>query len=189
MTGGLEGSDWACERGEKWVSQLPFMEATLAPIDEPLISALQIDGPLRIADIGCGGGGTTLEAARRAPTGSIVDGFDISPALIETAGARPSPSESGVNFEVADASTAPAPEPAYERLLSRFGVMFFGDQSAAFANLRRWLAPGGRFAFAVWGPVGENPWMTSAAEAVSTVIDLPPGPQIWRSLHSRRASR
>jgi SAM-dependent methyltransferase len=53
-------------------------------------------------------------------------------------------------------------------------VMFFNDPLAAFANLRRWLVRGGRFAFAVWGPVDDNPWMTATRAAVAEAIDLPP---------------
>jgi hypothetical protein len=52
--------------------------------------------------------------------------------------------------------------------------MFFNDPLAAFANVRRWLVRGGRFAFAVWGPVDDNPWMTATRAAVAEAIDLPP---------------
>jgi SAM-dependent methyltransferase len=52
--------------------------------------------------------------------------------------------------------------------------MFFNDPPAAFANLRRWLVPGGRFAFAVWGRVVDNTWMTATRAAVAEAIDLPP---------------
>jgi hypothetical protein len=52
-------------------------------------------------------------------------------------------------YEIADMATAPAPPEPYDRLVSRFGIIFFDDPPAAFANLARWLAPGGRFAYAV----------------------------------------
>jgi SAM-dependent methyltransferase len=149
------------------------LEAMLAPVDEPLIRALRLDRPCRIADVGCGGGGTTLEIMRRAPAGSAVHGYDIAPALIEAARARVPPGESGVDFTVADVAKTPAPQP-HDRLASRFGVMFFDDPPAAFANLAGWLAPGGRFAFAVWGPGDENRWMTGARDAVAEVIEVPP---------------
>jgi SAM-dependent methyltransferase len=149
------------------------MEAMLAPVDEPLIRALQLDAPRRIADIGCGGGGTTLEISRRAPSGSVVHGFDISPALVEAARGRTRSDERAITFETADMATAPAPAEPYDRLVSRFGIMFFADPPAAFANLVRWLAPGGRFAFAVWGRPADNPWMTSVRDAAATVVDVP----------------
>jgi SAM-dependent methyltransferase len=168
------GSDWVAARGEKWRAQLPGMEATLTPVDEPLIRALQLDAPCRIADIGCGGGGTTLEILRRAPAGSVVHGFDISPALIELARGRTRSDEGAIAFETADMATAPAPKEPYGRLVSRFGIMFFDDPPAAFANLFRWLAPGGRCAFAVWGRPADNPWMTSVRDVTAAVVDMPP---------------
>jgi SAM-dependent methyltransferase len=175
-------TDWTVARGEKWRAQLAGMEATLAPVDEPLIRALNLDAPCRIADIGCGGGGTTLEILRRAPAGSVVHGFDLSPALIELARSCKRSDERAIAFEIADMATASAPEEPYDRLVSRFGIMFFDDPLAAFANLVRWLAPGGRFAFAVWGRPAENPWMTSVRQVVAEIIGLPtldpeaPGP-------------
>jgi SAM-dependent methyltransferase len=172
-----EDRDWVAERGDKWRAHLSHMEPTLKPVDEPLIQALRLDAPLRIAEVGCGGGATTLEILRRAPAGSTVSGFDISPSLVEAARAaargRTPPGGSTIAFEVADMATA-APDRPYQRLASRFGIMFFADPPAAFANLARWLAPGGRFAFAAWGSPSENPWMTSVREVVARTIALPP---------------
>ncbi|SEU37001.1 Methyltransferase domain-containing protein [Stigmatella erecta] len=146
----------------------------LKPVDEPLIRALQLDGPYRIADIGCGGGETAFEILRQAPVGSTVHGFDITPSLIEAARARIPPADRAIAFDVADMGTAAAPEAPYHRLASRFGIMFFDDPPAAFANLARWLAPGGRFAFAVWGPQADNPWVTSVRDAAAEAVDIPP---------------
>jgi SAM-dependent methyltransferase len=167
-------SDWAGARGEKWRGQADGMEATLAPIDEPLISALAIDRPCRIADIGCGGGATTLEIRRRAPSGSVVHGYDISPALIELARSRIPSADDTIAFDIANVATAAPPSRPYDRLLSRFGIMFYDDPPAAFANLARWLAPGGRFAFAAWDRPGNNPWFSMVREVVADIIDLPP---------------
>jgi SAM-dependent methyltransferase len=166
-------SDWAAARGAKWLAQLSGMEAMLAPVDAPLIEALQLDAPFRIADIGCGGGGTTLAIARQSQTGSAVHGFDISPALIEAARARAS-GDKPIAFSLADVGTARAPQPPYDRLVSRFGIMFYDDPPSAFAKLARWLSPGGRFAFAVWALPADNPWMTSVREAAAEAIDVPP---------------
>ena len=165
-------ADWAAARSDKWRRQLAGLEAMLAPIDEPLIKALALNAPVRVADVGCGGGATTIEVLRRAPAGSVAHGLDLSPALIEVARRRHGAHDSSVAFEVADMGTMAPPEPSYDRLISRLGVMFFNDPPAAFANLRRWLVPGGRFAFAVWGPVDDNAWMTATRAAVAEAIDL-----------------
>ena len=167
-------ADWAAARSDKWRRQLAGLEAMLAPIDEPLIEALTIAAPVRIADVGCGAGSTTMHVLRRAPAGSVAHGLDLSPALIEIARRRQGARDALAAFEVADMGTMPPPKAPYDRLISRLGVMFFTDPPAAFANLRRWLVPGGRFAFAVWGPIADNTWMTATRAAVAEAIDLAP---------------
>jgi len=176
----LAAQDWASARGEKWSAQLQAMEATLRPVDAPLIEALALVGPARIAEVGSGGGGTALELLRHAPAGSVVHGYDVSPKLVETAQARVHDG-STLRFALADMAKA-APERPYDRLVSRFGIMFFDGPQAAFTNLRRWLVPGGRFAFAAWALPADNPWMSTVREVVAQVIEVPkpdpdaPGP-------------
>lgn len=173
---------WRAGRGDKWSEHLVAMEATLAPVDAPLLEALLLDAPYRVADVGCGGGGTAIAIARRAPRGTSVEGFDLAPGLVAQARARAAREDVGaVSFEIADVAEA-LPAVSYPRLVSRFGVMFFDAPAAAFANLARWLSPGGRFAFAVWGAPSENPWMTKVRDVVARVVDVPsagkdaPGP-------------
>lgn len=164
-------AEWSGARGEKWRMNINGMEAMLEAVDDPLIRALRLDAPCRVVDIGCGGGGTSLKIHRRAPPGSTVHGVDVSPALIEWA--RHQGRSSALTFEVADAATA-VPEAPFDRLVSRFGVMFFEDPSSAFRNLRTYLKANGRFALAVWGPPDDNPWMTTVRDVVDGFVDLPP---------------
>jgi SAM-dependent methyltransferase len=175
--------NWATSRGDKWHTYLEGFEAMLAPVDEPIIAGLALDAPYRIADIGCGGGGTALRILKQAPAGTTVHGFDLSPATIAAAQARVAGKELPIVFEVADVATKRVDEP-YDRLTSRFGVMFFDDPLAAFSNLARWLRPRGQFAFAVWGKPAENPWMTTVRSAVTEVIEVettdPDAPGLFR---------
>lgn len=169
---------WAETRGVKWRDQLDPMEAMLAPIDAPLIGALDLTGRLRIAEIGAGGGATTRAIATAATPGSTIEGFDISPDLVEAANAR---AGKVARFTLADAASF-RPAERLDRLASRFGVMFFEAPEQAFANLHQWLQPGGKLAFAVWGAAKEVTFMASVREVVAAVIDLPqpdpdaPGP-------------
>ena len=173
MSENSAASDWVGPRGERWSVHLAGMEAMLAPVDDPLVSALRLDAAHRIADVGCGGGGTTRAIARLAPPGSVVHGFDISAALVKLARERRRPGDGAVTFDVADVAQA-KPERPYDRLVSRFGVMFFPEPPSAFANLFSWLAPGGRLAFAVWGGPSANPWLTTVRDVVAGIVDLPP---------------
>jgi SAM-dependent methyltransferase len=167
------GPDWGGARGQKWRAQAAGTEATLAPIDEPLIQALRLDHPYRIADVGCGGGRTSFAIHRRAPAGSVVHGYDISSTLVELANDRARVDAPAVTFQLADAAKATV-DPPYDRMVSRFGIMFFDDPLAAFTNLARWLVPGGRVAFAVWARTSDNAWFTSVRDVVSSVVELPP---------------
>lgn len=166
-------SEWAASRGQKWLANLAGIEAMMTPVDEPLLQALSLNQPCRIADVGCGGGGTTLEVFRRAPAGSIAHGFDISPALIALARTRKPPAEPGIVFEVADVAKATPPGEPYDLLVSRFGIMFFDEPLAAFTNLARWLKPGGSFAFAAWDDPAKNPWSADVDRVVSEFAALP----------------
>lgn len=185
----VSASDWATTRGKKWVENLGPTERMLAPVDVPLLSALSLDGAVRVADIGCGGGHTTRAIARALPDGVgggnkvIVHGVDVSPDVIDAA--QKASAEAGIDaaFYCLDAGVALPPwEQGYDRLSSRFGVMFFDDPAQAFSNLSSWLAPGGRFAFAVWAELGRNPWMSCLREVVAGLVELPapqpdaPGP-------------
>ncbi|MCB9644726.1 MAG: class I SAM-dependent methyltransferase [Myxococcales bacterium] len=172
--------DWSNKRGEKWCEHLSKLEAMLKPVDAPLTQALRLDAPYRIADVACGGGGTTSHLRSHAPEGSVVHGFDISQTLIHSARSRTPHKD--ISFEVVDISKTPPPQGAYDRLLSRFGTMFFEDPSAAFRNLRAWLSPEGRFVFATWAPPQKNRWATLARDVVGEIVELPtpdpdaPGP-------------
>lgn len=167
-----ETSDWAGARGEKWRAHHRGLEATMEPIHDPLFEALGLAAAARVAEVGCGCGGTALELARCAPAGTVIHGYDLSPANIEAARARGA--GGAVEFHVADAGTM-APDEPYDHLLSRFGFMFFEDPVPAFRNLTRWLVPGGRLALATWGEPSENPWMTSIRAGVAELIELPEG--------------
>jgi hypothetical protein len=62
----------------------------------------------------------------------------------------------------------------YDLLTSAFGVMFFGDPVAAFANMRRAASPKARMAIVCWRSLAENPWMEVPMKAVAP--HLPPRP-------------
>lgn len=178
----VSGDDWAGERGRLWRSKLGEMERMLAPIDAPLIEAARLDGPLRIADLACGGGGTTFRLQDASPPGSEVHGFDLSPALVETALSRRARESSLPTFAVAELSCDQPPGRPFDRLVSRFGMMFFEAPLDACRNLLGWLQPDGRFAFAVWSEPAANPWLRLARDVVARHIALPapqpdsPGP-------------
>jgi hypothetical protein len=57
--------------------------------------------------------------------------------------------------------------------LSRFGVMFFTDPAAGFANIARGLRPRGRLVFVCWQDLADNEWILAPGGAAQHVT-LPP---------------
>jgi SAM-dependent methyltransferase len=151
---------WSEIAGPKWLRLEAAMEARLTPVTTAVIAAAALRPGERVLDIGCGAGRTSLEAARAVGKSGHVLGIDIAPPMIEAARAH-ARAEAGaamapLEFKLADAQTERF-FPPFDALISRFGVMFFEDPEAAFANLRANARPGGRLAFAAWGPLEANP--------------------------------
>jgi SAM-dependent methyltransferase len=100
-------------------------------------------------------------------------GADISRTLLELARHR-AEGMRGVDFVEADAQTHAFEAARFDAVFSRFGVMFFADPKAAFANLRRALKPGGRLAFVCWRSPAENPVMVLPMQAALPLLPEPP---------------
>ncbi len=164
---------WNEAAGPTWAALHDRMDDQLRELGLAAMAALAPQAGERLIDIGCGCGDTTIELARRVGPSGAVLGADISIPMLEVASARGrSLGLSQAAFVVADAQTHAFP-PA-NGAFSRFGVMFFNDPPAAFANIRRALSPGGRLAFVCWRAMSENPWMTAPLEAARHL--LPPQP-------------
>ena len=106
------------------------------------------------------------------PTGHVL-GVDISQQLVELARAA-TPDAAPVEFRLADAATAAFPAEGFDLLFSRFGVMFFDDPVAAFANMRRALKPDGRVAFVCWRSATENDWVRLPMAAIRDIVQPAP---------------
>jgi SAM-dependent methyltransferase len=67
---------------------------------------------------------------------------------------------------------------SFDVVISRFGVMFFADPVAAFANLAAMLRPGGRVAFVCWQSLFANQWVAVPAAALLPIVgpSEPPPP-------------
>jgi SAM-dependent methyltransferase len=154
---------WNGEVGEKWVTEHAQLERVLSSIGQAAIDEAKVTSGEKVLDVGCGCGSTTLALAQAVGAGGRVVGVDISAPMLAFAKARGG--ERNASFELADATTY-QPDVAFDVIHSRFGVMFFEDPHAAFANLARVLRPGGRIAFVCWRPQSENAWVTVPMRAV-----------------------
>jgi SAM-dependent methyltransferase len=173
----LRRDDWAGEMGDRWLANLDQFESMMQPVGQALLARAAFKPGERVLDIGCGGGDNTRSiAVAVAPSGYVL-GLDVSPALIAEAQRRAAQSTVPcIDFLAADAATVVPPAAPFDRLFSRFGVMFFADPPAAFAHLQSLLPPGGRIDFACWAPLADNPWMGALADIVRRHVALPAPP-------------
>jgi SAM-dependent methyltransferase len=138
---------WNGYEGEHWAAHDDRFDAVNGGFNSCLFEAAGIGERDRVLDIGCGNGQVTRLAARRACLGSAA-GIDLSAPMLARAQARAAREGiRNVRFEQGDAQVHPFPRARYDVVLSRFGIMFFTDPVAAFANIGKGLRVGGRLAF------------------------------------------
>lgn len=167
---------WNDTPGLTWASLQTLLDRQIAPLGEAAMAALDPRAGERILDIGCGCGETALALALAVGPEGRVLGADISRPMLEVA--RQRIAAAGLiqaSAIEADAQAEDFGAGQWDALYSRFGVMFFADPPAAFANLARALKPGGRLAFVCWRPLKENPWMTAPLAAALQHV-APPEP-------------
>ena len=175
--------DWKNNRGQRWLIHIAELEAMLIPTNEPITKFIKSDHPLKVAEIGSGSGATTFEICKQIRSSGVVDGYDISPDLTQYAKSHPSPKNLRVrpSFFQVDAQSHKPPL-QYDKLVSRFGVMFFENEEQAFSNLLTWLHPGADFCFLVWGRPKNNLWIYLVKDVFQRYTRLPesdpdaPGP-------------
>lgn len=162
MANGEMGEYWAGAGGDRWLANERLLERQLGAIGDRLLEIAAARAGEKVVEIGCGTGMLAARIAAAVAPGSLL-AVDISEPLLAVA-RRDVP---GVEFRHADAQTAALPG-GHNLAISRFGVMFFADAAAAFANIRASLRPGGRLCFACWAPVADIPcWSGPLAIAVA----------------------
>ena len=144
---------------EKWVRHQAFIDQQLEAVTDLLLQTAAVRVGEAVLDVGCGPGATLLRLAAVVGKEGHVLGCDVSAPMLALA--RQRIAAAGIrNVDVvqADAQSHGFAENAFDLVISRFGVMFFADPTAAFAKLRQPLKPGGRLAFVCWAPLADNPF-------------------------------
>jgi SAM-dependent methyltransferase len=138
---------WNGPEGVHWAGHRDRIDDGSTPLHEHLFAASAIAAGDHVLDIGCGTGTTTRLAARRA-VGGLANGVDLSAPMLSRARAvAAAEGVPNVKFYQGDVQVYPFPGAWYDVAISQFGVMFFADPVAAFANVGRALRPGGRLVF------------------------------------------
>lgn len=166
---------WNGYEGEHWAAHWDRYDAVNSGFNDFVLNAAEIGERDRVLDIGCGNGQLTRLAARRAPLGHAL-GVDLSAPMLATARARAEAEQvPNVTFEQDDAQVRAFPEGGFDAAVSRFGVMFFADPTAAFGNIGHALRPGGRLAFVCMTALGGTD-LGSVLDAMAAHLPRPTGP-------------
>jgi SAM-dependent methyltransferase len=167
---------WDGEEGDQWTQFADEYDDTHRSIWARFLETDPVEPTDHVLDIGCGCGQSTRDAARMAHEGSAL-GVDLSSAMLAVARRRATAEGvSNVDFRRADAQVHEFDPATFDVVISRFGVMFFEDRTAAFANIAAALRPGGRLALLVWQDIRKNEWIMTARETLAAGRDLPMPP-------------
>ncbi len=164
---------WSEQTADKWLRHQDILDASFDIVLSTVLDAADLQPGHQVLDVGCGVGSSCLRAADRVGPEGAVLGLDISEPFLDRAQALAA-GRTNVAFRLDDAQDAALPAGRFDRLVSRFGVMFFSDTTAAFANLARAMKPGGRMVMASWGQPAQNPWFMIPHRVAAERLGTPP---------------
>ena len=164
---------WGGAAGDKWVAQQALLDQQMLPVLEGVLQRAGLTEGQQVLDVGCGTGQSTLAAARIVGPQGHVLGADISPPMLGLARKR-GEGTAQMSLDCVDVAEHPFEAARFDAVVSRFGVMFFADPVAAFANIARAMKPGAQITFASWGQIERNPWFTLPARIAKEEIGAPP---------------
>jgi SAM-dependent methyltransferase len=182
------GQYWNEVAGPRWVARAGLQEARNIEVAHLLLAEARPQPGERVLDIGCGTGATAIPFAAAVGAGGHVTGVDISEPMLGQARQNIAKSAAGnITLVKADAQVHRFPPGSFDLLISRFGVMFFADPTAAFTNLLAGLRQGGRLCMAVWASMADNAHWKIPFEIAVAHLGQPapadprePGPMAFR---------
>src|SRR5262249_15576542 len=166
--------NWDGPGGQHWVAEAERYDRMTRSFGAQIIEAAAPRPGERVLDVGCGNGAVALAVSDLvAPSGSRA-GLDIpGPRLAYARRRAEAAGIASVSFCKGDAQVYPLPQASFDAVVSRFGVMFFDDPVAAFANIGRALRPGGRLVFTCWRDLMVNDWLMVPAAAALQHVPMP----------------
>lgn len=142
-----------------------------------LVDAANLEPGQRVLDLAGGTGEPSLTVAERvAPGGSVVY-TDLVQGMLDAAKENAGTCGlTNMTFELADMEQLQFEDNSFDRVTSRFGIMFPPDTQKALGEIKRVLRPGGQATFAVWAPAAENPFFMAinAPLAAAGLLQPPP---------------
>ena len=125
-----------------------------------------------ILETAAGTGAATRALAATLPEAVGITATDLNQPMLDLGAALPGLER--VRWRQADAQALPFGDQTFDAVVCQFGVMFFPDRHAAFAEAWRVLKPGGRLLFSTWDGLESNPLGHIAHQTVFTLFPALP---------------
>jgi SAM-dependent methyltransferase len=151
------------------------------PYADELAARVLASAPGRVLEIAAGTGVVTRALAARLPATTEIVATDLSDSMLDVA--RAQGTARPVTWRQADAMALPFADGRFDAVVCQFGAMFFPDKPHAFAEVRRVLAPGGRFFFSVWDRIEDNDFTLVIMRAVAALFPEDPPSFLERIPH------
>jgi ubiquinone/menaquinone biosynthesis C-methylase UbiE len=123
--------------------------ARLAPVQDQLVSVLEIAKGERVLDLATGTGEVAVRAAR---AGGVVTGIDIAEPMLAKARERAQAEGVDITFDQGDVEYLPYEDACFDAVLSNFGLIFAPDHANVASEVARVACPGARLGFTAWKP-------------------------------------
>ncbi|MCU1571883.1 MAG: SAM-dependent methyltransferase [Naasia sp.] len=107
-----------------------------------------------VLETAAGTGIVTAALASALPAAVQIAATDLNDAMIAVASAKDGMER--VRWSQADALALPFDDAAFDAVVCSFGVMFYPDKSAGYAEALRVLRPGGRHLVTIWDSLEHN---------------------------------
>ncbi|MCP4330018.1 MAG: class I SAM-dependent methyltransferase [Alphaproteobacteria bacterium] len=153
-------------RGPHWDGQADRLAEMADRMNRPFIEKAGITPGQNVLDLASGAGEPALTIARLVGGGGSVMATDLVEEMLE--GCRRRAAAAGIgnmSFQIADMEMLPFSDGRFDRVTSRFGIMFVPRADIALKEMLRVLKPGGRTAVLVWGPIAATTMFTALADA------------------------
>jgi SAM-dependent methyltransferase len=163
------------DAAEAWHRWGPVIEDWLGAATERMLDAAHVTVGSRVLDVAAGSGGQSLAAARRVGPAGHVLATDISPNILEYAAkAAIDAGLTSVTTRELDGEHLDVDEAGFDAVISRVGLIYFPDQQAALAGIRRALRPGGRLSAVVYSTADRNGFFAIPVGIIRRRAQLPP---------------
>ena len=163
-----DASVWADDMSVAYDEHL--VPAVFRPYADDLASRVERHRPRVVLELAAGTGVLTQGIMARLPTAQVT-ATDLNAAMVALGSAK----APAATWQQADAMRLPFDDESFDVVACQFGVMFFPDRIAAYAEVARVLRPGGHFLFNCWGPLSGHDVEAAVVAALAEIFpDDPP---------------